>query len=252
MRQVICGHVMRYIYPLARNIIIRGFFPFSYLIVRKPFYFITGIRWPNLSVFASYSKEINILIRYVITHSFTGCQKPMRRSRGGGLEAVRVTVARSRKTKDMMYCRVLCFARILPNATRLSLLIAYGVILRTAHLLSPNRLLLLADDIVNLICEKIPADVPLLQRKSASLWYKFVDCVMSSGPLGTQYGGGGVEAISAKLAEFPPSGPPNRGQQWNPGPENCMGVEELYHVLQDFIGRNSPLPVSIRWYTVDR
>ena len=74
--------------------------------------------------------------------------------------------------------------------------------------------------IVNPICEKAPSAVPLLQRKSALFWYKFVDCAMSPGHFGNQYGGGRVGSISAKLAEFFANGPPIRGQKWNPGPGN--------------------------------
>ena len=55
-----------------------------------------------------------------------------------------------------------------------------------------------------------------------------------------------------KLEEFPPSAPPIRRKKWNLGPENCMGMGEIYQLLQDFVGRDCQITVSSRRYSVER
>ena len=110
----------------------------------------------------------------------------------------------------------------------------------------------MGDAIVDLVCAKMPLGVPLSQGKIASFWCKFVDFVPSSGTFGNQYGGGGVEAMSAKLGEFPKIWQPIRGQKRYLGPENYMRVEEIYQVLRGFLSRNCPIPLTARRYTVER
>ena len=130
--------------------------------------------------------------------------------------------------------------------------IPFGMLLKMAHVCAVKNFGSLRMDCYDMISSNDPPESALLENRAYEFWKIFTSCVLSSGPFAEVYKLRNLDDLVSRLYYFFPRGPPMRGQKWEVGNVNYEKKEEIFDCIRELCGRSCPVPISSRWYSVER